>query len=92
MHHQFQHPRGTLLKRDVLAALKSGKGSTNISPIKKATPSPPQVDQQATPRESPGLKSDGQQKGAYEDLPNSQICKENEKRREEKRREGRREE
>ncbi|KAK4359704.1 hypothetical protein RND71_021933 [Anisodus tanguticus] len=68
-------PRGTLLKGDVLAALKSGKGSTNISAIKKATPSPPQVYQQATPTESLGLKSDGQQNDAYEDLPNSQIRK-----------------
>ncbi|XP_059307634.1 dihydrolipoyllysine-residue acetyltransferase component 1 of pyruvate dehydrogenase complex, mitochondrial isoform X2 [Lycium ferocissimum] len=68
-------PRGTLLKGDVLAALKSGKGSTNISPMKKATPSPPQVDQQATPTKPLGLKSDGQQKDAYEDLPNSQIRK-----------------
>ncbi|KAJ8557562.1 hypothetical protein K7X08_003187 [Anisodus acutangulus] len=67
-------PRGTLLKGDVLAALKSGKGSTNISAIKKATPSP-QVYQQATPTELLGLKSDGQQKDAYEDLPNSQIRK-----------------
>ncbi|MCD7468915.1 Pyruvate dehydrogenase complex component E2 1, partial [Datura stramonium] len=68
-------PRGTLLKGDVLAALKSGKGSTNDSPIRKATPSPPQVDQQATPTKSLGLKSDEQQKDAYEDLPNSQIRK-----------------
>ncbi|OIT02138.1 PREDICTED: dihydrolipoyllysine-residue acetyltransferase component 1 of pyruvate dehydrogenase complex, mitochondrial [Nicotiana attenuata] len=68
-------PRGTLLKGDVLAALKSGKGSTKISSIKKATSSPPMVDQQATPTESLGLKSDGQQKDAYEDLPNSQIRK-----------------
>lgn len=68
-------PRGTLLKGDVLAALKSGKGSTNKSPIRKSTPSPPQVDQKATPTESLGLKSDGQQKDAYEDLPNSQIRK-----------------
>lgn len=68
-------PRGTLLKGDVLVALKSGKGSTKISSIKKETPSPPMVDQQATPTESLGLKSDGQQKDAYEDLPNSQIRK-----------------
>ncbi|XP_055830567.1 dihydrolipoyllysine-residue acetyltransferase component 1 of pyruvate dehydrogenase complex, mitochondrial [Solanum dulcamara] len=68
-------PRGTLLKGDVLAALKSGKGSTNSSSVRKATPSPPQVNQQATPTKSVGLKSDGQQKDAYEDLPNSQIRK-----------------
>ncbi|CAN4126489.1 unnamed protein product [Withania somnifera] len=68
-------PRGTLLKGDVLAALKSGKGSTNNSSIRKATPSPPQVDQKATPTDSLELKSDGQQKDSYEDLPNSQIRK-----------------
>ncbi|PHT65224.1 hypothetical protein T459_29649 [Capsicum annuum] len=68
-------PRGTLLKGDVLAALKSGKGSTNNSPIKMTTPSPPQVNQKASATESLGLKADGQQKDAYEDLPNSQIRK-----------------
>lgn len=68
-------PRGTLLKGDVLAALKSGKGSTNSSSIRKAAPSPPQANQQATPTKSLGLKSDGQQQDAYEDLPNSQIRK-----------------
>ncbi|XP_010312582.1 dihydrolipoyllysine-residue acetyltransferase component 1 of pyruvate dehydrogenase complex, mitochondrial isoform X1 [Solanum lycopersicum] len=68
-------PRGTLLKGDVLAALKSGKGSSNNSSVGKATPSPPQVNQQATPTKSLDLKSDGQQKDAYEDLPNSQIRK-----------------
>ncbi|TMW95101.1 hypothetical protein EJD97_009378 [Solanum chilense] len=68
-------PRGTLLKGDVLAALKSGKGSSNNSSVGKATPSPPQVNQQATPTKSLDLKSDEQQKDAYEDLPNSQIRK-----------------
>uniref|UniRef100_A0A0V0IME0 Dihydrolipoamide acetyltransferase component of pyruvate dehydrogenase complex n=1 Tax=Solanum chacoense TaxID=4108 RepID=A0A0V0IME0_SOLCH len=68
-------PRGTLLKGDVLAALKSGKGSSNNSSVGKATPSPPQVNQQATLTKSLGLKSDGQQNDAYEDLPNSQIRK-----------------
>ncbi|KAK4707943.1 hypothetical protein R3W88_028868 [Solanum pinnatisectum] len=68
-------PRGTLLKGDVLAALKSGKGSSNNSSAGKANPSPPQVNQQATPTKPLGLKSDGQQKDAYEDLPNSQIRK-----------------
>ncbi|XP_049372349.1 dihydrolipoyllysine-residue acetyltransferase component 1 of pyruvate dehydrogenase complex, mitochondrial isoform X1 [Solanum verrucosum] len=68
-------PRGTLLKGDVLAALKSGKGSSDNSSVGKATPSPPQVNQQATLTKSLGLKSDGQQNDAYEDLPNSQIRK-----------------
>lgn len=68
-------PRGTLLKGDVLAALKSGKGSTNSSSIRKAAPSPPQANQRATPPKSLGLKSDGQQQDAYEDLSNSQIRK-----------------
>ncbi|KAH0713901.1 hypothetical protein KY285_008968 [Solanum tuberosum] len=68
-------PRGTLLKGDVLAALKSGKGSSNNSSVGKATPSPPQVNQQPTLTKSLGLKSDGQQNDAYEDLPNSQIRK-----------------
>ncbi|XP_015058429.1 dihydrolipoyllysine-residue acetyltransferase component 1 of pyruvate dehydrogenase complex, mitochondrial isoform X3 [Solanum pennellii] len=56
-------------------AAKSGKGSSNNSSVGKATPSPPQVNQQATPTKSLDLKSDGQQKDAYEDLPNSQIRK-----------------
>lgn len=68
-------PRGTLLKGDVLSAIKSGKGSTRISePEKKISPlSLPQPS--ASSSTSLGSKSDVQQTDAHEDLPNSQIRK-----------------
>ncbi|XP_027104861.2 dihydrolipoyllysine-residue acetyltransferase component 1 of pyruvate dehydrogenase complex, mitochondrial isoform X1 [Coffea arabica] len=68
-------PRGTILKGDVLAAIKSVIGSSKISSSKeKQTPSPPVKSQTASPGLS-GLKSTLPQADAYEDLPNSQIRK-----------------
>ncbi|KAH6804075.1 Dihydrolipoamide acetyltransferase [Perilla frutescens var. frutescens] len=62
-------PRGTLLKGDVLAAMKSGKVSKVSEPKEKISSSPP------TPSSLPaGPKSTVQDDG-YEDLPNSQIRK-----------------
>ncbi|KZV55301.1 Dihydrolipoamide acetyltransferase component of pyruvate dehydrogenase isoform 1 [Dorcoceras hygrometricum] len=67
-------PRGTLLKGDVLAAMKSGKGSPKMSESPKSSPSPtPQP--QTSSSTSVGLKSLVQQTDAYEDFPNSQIRK-----------------
>ncbi|XP_075484375.1 dihydrolipoyllysine-residue acetyltransferase component 1 of pyruvate dehydrogenase complex, mitochondrial-like isoform X1 [Primulina tabacum] len=67
-------PRGTLLKGDVLAAMKSGKGSTKISESQKSSPSPT-TQPQTSSSTSVGLKSIVQQTDAYKDLPNSQIRK-----------------
>ncbi|XP_047970306.1 dihydrolipoyllysine-residue acetyltransferase component 1 of pyruvate dehydrogenase complex, mitochondrial [Salvia hispanica] len=61
-------PRGTLLKGDVLAAIKSGKVS-KVSVPKEKTSSP-----QASSSLPAGSKSTVQDV-AYEDLPNSQIRK-----------------
>lgn len=64
-------PRGTLLKGDVLAAIKSGKGSSKVSIPKEKISSSTQ-----TSSSSPvGSKSTVHEKDAYEDLPNSQIRK-----------------
>ncbi|CAH9111404.1 unnamed protein product [Cuscuta europaea] len=68
-------PRGTLLKGDVLAAIKSGKGSSRISSVKAAMPSLPQTHHLTNSPESPGQKFDLKQPGSYEDFPNSQIRK-----------------
>ncbi|KAL2555566.1 Dihydrolipoyllysine-residue acetyltransferase component 1 of pyruvate dehydrogenase complex [Forsythia ovata] len=68
-------PRSTLLKGDVLSAIKSGKGSARISePEKNISPSPsPQTSTSSSA--SLGSKSYVQQADAHEDLPNSQIRK-----------------
>lgn len=68
-------PRGTLLKGDVLSAIKSGKGSARISePEKKISPlSSPQPSTSSSM--SLGSKSDVQRTDAHDDLPNSQIRK-----------------
>ncbi|KAK8662238.1 hypothetical protein V6N13_091825 [Hibiscus sabdariffa] len=66
-------PHGTLLKGDVLAAIKSGKGSSKISPSERK-PSP----QTATPKSPSGRpesKTHQQQSVSFEDLPNTQIRK-----------------
>lgn len=68
-------PHGTLSKGDVLAAIKSGKGSSKISSGKEAMPSSPQTHPQTASSESVGLKSDLKQPDSYEDFPNSQIRK-----------------
>lgn len=65
-------PRGTLLKGDVLAAIKSGIGSSS-SPLKDKMPPPP-IHSQASPSASPET-SHLQQSESFEDIPNSQIRK-----------------
>ncbi|XP_057798834.1 dihydrolipoyllysine-residue acetyltransferase component 1 of pyruvate dehydrogenase complex, mitochondrial isoform X2 [Salvia miltiorrhiza] len=65
-------PRGTLLKGDVLAAIKSGKVSKVSGPKEKT--SSPSVHPQTSSSLPAGSKSDVQDV-AYEDLPNSQIRK-----------------
>lgn len=61
-------PRGTLLKGDVLAALKSRGPSTDVS-SKKQESRPPQVPTQTLPSTAPPHAD------SYEDIPNSQIRK-----------------
>ncbi|XP_059665996.1 dihydrolipoyllysine-residue acetyltransferase component 1 of pyruvate dehydrogenase complex, mitochondrial isoform X2 [Cornus florida] len=68
-------PRGTLLKGDVLAAIKSGKGSPNISSSKGKIPQSASIDPKTSSSASPQLRSQEQQSDSYEDLPNSQIRK-----------------
>uniref|UniRef100_A0A5B6ZQ91 Dihydrolipoamide acetyltransferase component of pyruvate dehydrogenase complex n=1 Tax=Davidia involucrata TaxID=16924 RepID=A0A5B6ZQ91_DAVIN len=68
-------PRGTLLKGDVLAAIKLGKRSPKISESKEKKPQSPPIHPQTSPAASPQLGSHVQQSDAYEDLPNSQIRK-----------------
>lgn len=70
-------PRGTLLKGDVLAALKSGKGSAKISESKETKPPSKQSQPQTPVSALSELRSDLQQADAFEDLPNSQIRKVN---------------
>lgn len=60
-------PRGTLLKGDVLSAIKSGKGSPKTS-FKDQSP---QTSLPASPESKTHLK----ESDSYEDLPNSQIRK-----------------
>ena len=67
-------PRGTLLKGDVLGAIKSGKGSPKTSVNEKTTHSP-QTHPQASVSALPKSKSNLKQPAFYEDLPNSQIRK-----------------
>lgn len=66
-------PHGTLLKGDVLAAIKSGKGSPKISPSEESKPSP-QTSSQKSPSARPESKAP-QQSDSFEDLPNIQIRK-----------------
>ncbi|KAG8380589.1 hypothetical protein BUALT_Bualt06G0031200 [Buddleja alternifolia] len=68
-------PRGTLLKGDVLAAIKSGKGSVKVSGSKERISSSSPVHPQTSSSVPVGSKSTLQQTDAYEDLPNSQIRK-----------------
>lgn len=64
---------GTLLKGDVLAAIKSGKGSSEVSlSVEKRSP---EVRSQASSTASSESKSSVKQSDAFEDLPNSQIRK-----------------
>lgn len=63
--------RGTLLKGDVLAAIKSGKGAAKISSSEKKTPPSPQIQAQTSSSAAAGV----QQSDSFEDFPNSQIRK-----------------
>lgn len=64
-------PRGTLLKGDILAAIKSGKGSSKVSIPKEKISSSTQTSSSLPV----GSKSTVHEQDAYEDLPNSQIRK-----------------
>ncbi|KAG5557152.1 hypothetical protein RHGRI_007425 [Rhododendron griersonianum] len=64
-------PRGTLLKGDVLGAIKSGKASPKTS-FKDQSP---RIHPQTSLPASPESKSHLKQSDSYEDLPNSQIRK-----------------
>ncbi|XVE99152.1 hypothetical protein REPUB_Repub03eG0172700 [Reevesia pubescens] len=67
-------PHGTLLKGDVLAAIKSGKVSSKISSSEKKKPSP-QTSPQKSPSARPEPKTHPKQSDSFEDLPNTQIRK-----------------
>jgi pyruvate dehydrogenase E2 component (dihydrolipoamide acetyltransferase) len=64
-------PRGTLLKGDVLAALKSGAASSSTKE-KKASAAP---SSQPIHDSQPQPASTSQKADTYEDIPNSQIRK-----------------
>ncbi|XP_058205701.1 dihydrolipoyllysine-residue acetyltransferase component 1 of pyruvate dehydrogenase complex, mitochondrial isoform X2 [Rhododendron vialii] len=64
-------PRGTLLKGDVLGAIKSGKAS----PKTLFKDQSPRIHPQTSLPASPESKSHLKQSDSYEDLPNSQIRK-----------------
>ncbi|KAK6929117.1 Peripheral subunit-binding domain [Dillenia turbinata] len=68
-------PRGTLLKGDILAALKSGKGSSKAPSSKEQRSPQPQA--HPSPAVSTGSKPQLQLSDSYEDIPNSQIRKHN---------------
>ena len=67
-------PHGTLLKGDVLAAIKSGKLSSKISSYEKKKQSP-QTSPQKSSSARPESKTHPQQSDSFEDLPNTQIRK-----------------
>ncbi|KAL7215267.1 hypothetical protein ACSBR1_027433 [Camellia fascicularis] len=67
-------PRGTLLKGDVLAAIKSGKASPKTSSKEKISQTP-QIHPQTSHSASPESKSHLHQPDSYEEFPNSQIRK-----------------
>ncbi|WOG87957.1 hypothetical protein DCAR_0207190 [Daucus carota subsp. sativus] len=66
-------PRGTLLKGDVLDAIKSGKGSAGASSTVKK--SPPQAQPRSSSSASESVGTRKQQSDSFEDQPNSQIRK-----------------
>ncbi|XP_062173817.1 dihydrolipoyllysine-residue acetyltransferase component 1 of pyruvate dehydrogenase complex, mitochondrial-like [Alnus glutinosa] len=66
---------GTLLKGDVLAAIKAGKGSSKVSSSEEKAPASPQTTLKASPIVSPDTRSHLKQSDSFEDLPNSQIRK-----------------
>ncbi|XP_010243221.1 PREDICTED: dihydrolipoyllysine-residue acetyltransferase component 1 of pyruvate dehydrogenase complex, mitochondrial [Nelumbo nucifera] len=67
-------PHGTLLKGDVLAAIKSGTRSPRDKSKEKASSSP-QTPSQISQAPSSESRSSLQHSDTYEDLPNSQIRK-----------------
>ncbi|XVF82878.1 hypothetical protein PTKIN_Ptkin16aG0086300 [Pterospermum kingtungense] len=67
-------PHGTLLKGDVLAAIKSGLGSSKISSSEKKQASP-QTSPQKSPSARPESKTHAGQSDSFEDLANTQIRK-----------------
>lgn len=64
---------GTLLKGDVLAAIKSGLGSTIVSSKEKTTPSAQVHPKTSAPTSTESRSS--KQTDSFEDFPNSQIRK-----------------
>ena len=68
-------PHGTLLKGDVLNAIKSGAGSAKASLSKEKTTPSPQTHQKPTPAASSDAKSQAKKPDSFEDFPNSQIRK-----------------
>ncbi|PON31705.1 Lipoamide Acyltransferase [Parasponia andersonii] len=67
---------GTLLKGDVLAAIRSGIGSAKASSSKQKTPASPQIHrEQATRAPPPESRSHSDKSDSCEDFPNSQIRK-----------------
>lgn len=66
---------GTLLKGDVLAAIKSGKKPSKVSSSKEEIAPSPQIHQQTSSQSSSKSKSQIQQLDSFEDKPHSQIRK-----------------
>lgn len=66
---------GTLLKGDVLAAIKSGKKLSKVSSSKEEIAPSPQIHQQTSSQSSSKSKSQIQQLDSFEDKPHSQIRK-----------------
>ncbi|KAL6980261.1 Pyruvate dehydrogenase complex component E2 1, partial [Sarracenia purpurea var. burkii] len=67
-------PHGTLLKGDVLGAIKSGTRASKTS-VKEKIPQSPQIHPQTSLSALPESKSQLKQSDSYEDFPNSQIRK-----------------
>lgn len=65
---------GTLLKGDVLAAIKSGTGSSKVSSSKEKAPSSPQAHPKISAAASPESIS-SKQTDSFDEFPNSQIRK-----------------
>lgn len=66
---------GTLLKGDVLAAIKSGKKPSKVSSSKEEIAPSPQIHQQTSSQSSSKSKSQIHQLDSFEDKPHSQIRK-----------------
>lgn len=68
-------PHGTLLKGDVIAAIRSGIGSVKASSSKEKTPSPQIHRDQTTRAPTPESRSHSEKSDSFEDFPNSQVRK-----------------